>query len=478
MSLSFDQLFEHSLVLTSREPNFFEKVEHEGDGKYKLKMLESACSNNDFIDFEHCPYTKDLLNKSNFISILKLGWNKVYDQDPEFKTIFDPKDGIGELEEQLLAGQWSQTARGRTKKLAQHKAAANVLLDIIKSGRHKEFLIPGRNAEEAFKLITTAMNNEQNELMEGDNNGRGGTFTIKQGGGVVLQQQQIINWVGRVQELIMKKRIVCKWNDAYTSENEKSNDIMHNCKLQFDILDVSATKLERRLEADSKARNKKMAKQEAFRKIYEILIADYGPFNQIIVVNENKKEKKENIVTEMTENEENLVVIEEGEIIEEEKVISNNNVTTITSATDKYSLTLSPKDLIELSHIERSQDCNETIDIRMLLSDILIDREVNTPRSERLLRCILEWKNPQVERVFSQATLEFIETAKSQIHDIFQVYLQISTTHNNKKSMLCTFGGEGSDLQRARDDACWQALEYLYIFGGFAPKNGNKNGEE
>jgi len=60
-----------------------------------------------------------------------------------------------------------------------------------------------------------------------------------------------------------------------------------------------------------------MAKQEAFRKIYEILIADYGPFNQIIVVNENKKEKKENIVTEMTENEENLVVIEEGEIIEE-----------------------------------------------------------------------------------------------------------------------------------------------------------------
>jgi len=42
--------------------------------------------------------------------------------------------------------------------------------------------------------------------------------------------------------------------------------------------------------------------------------------------------------------------------------------------------------LIELSHIERSQDCNETIDIRMLLSDILIDREVNTPRSERLLR--------------------------------------------------------------------------------------------
>ncbi|CAK5098507.1 unnamed protein product [Meloidogyne enterolobii] len=247
----------------------------------------------------------------------------------------------------------------------------------------------------------------------------------------------------------MKKRIVCKWNDAYTSENEKSNDIMHNCKLQFDILDVSATKLERRLEADSKARNKKMAKQEAFRKIYEILIADYGPFNQIIVVNENKKEKKENIVTEMTENEENLVVIEEGEIIEE-KVISNNNVTTITSTTDKYSLTLSPKDLIELSHIERSQDCNETIDIRMLLSDILIDREVNTPRSERLLRCILEWKNPQVERVFSQATLEFIETAKSQIHDIFQVYLQISTTHNNKKSMLCTFGGEGSDLQRAR----------------------------
>uniref|UniRef100_A0A915N814 DRBM domain-containing protein n=1 Tax=Meloidogyne javanica TaxID=6303 RepID=A0A915N814_MELJA len=303
------------------------------------------------------------------------------------------------------------------------------------------------------------MNNEQGDLMEGDNNennGRGGTLNIKQGGGVVLQKQQIINWVGRVQELIMKKRIVCKWNDAYTSENEKSNDIMHNCKLQFDILDVSATKLERRLEADSKARNKKMAKQEAFRKIYEILIADYGPFNQIIVVNENKKEKKENIVTEMTENEENLVEIEEGEIIEE-KIISNNNVTTITSTTDKYSLTLSPKDLIELSHIERSQDCNETIDIRMLLSDILIDREVNTPRSEPY----------NMYNGFS----EFVS-------DIFQVYLQICTTHNNKKSMLCTFGGEGNDLQRARDDACWQALEYLYIFGGFAPKNGNKNGEE
>jgi len=44
MPLSFDQLFEHSLVLTSREPNFFEQVEHEGDGKYKLKMLE-VCEN-------------------------------------------------------------------------------------------------------------------------------------------------------------------------------------------------------------------------------------------------------------------------------------------------------------------------------------------------------------------------------------------------------------------------------------------------
>uniref|UniRef100_A0A1I8B8P3 DRBM domain-containing protein n=1 Tax=Meloidogyne hapla TaxID=6305 RepID=A0A1I8B8P3_MELHA len=153
MSSPLDQLFEHSLVLTSREPNFYEQAQHSGDGRYKLKMLEAAFSNDDFIDFEHCPHAKELLRQSNFISLLKIGWNKVYDQDPEFKTIFDPKDGIGDLEEQLLAGQWSQTASGRTKKLAQHKAAANVLLDIIKSGRHKEFLIPGRNAEEAFKLM-------------------------------------------------------------------------------------------------------------------------------------------------------------------------------------------------------------------------------------------------------------------------------------------------------------------------------------
>ncbi|KAL7080128.1 hypothetical protein ACQ4LE_000395 [Meloidogyne hapla] len=475
MSSPLDQLFEHSLVLTSREPNFYEQAQHSGDGRYKLKMLEAAFSNDDFIDFEHCPHAKELLRQSNFISLLKIGWNKVYDQDPEFKTIFDPKDGIGDLEEQLLAGQWSQTASGRTKKLAQHKAAANVLLDIIKSGRHKEFLIPGRNAEEAFKLITTSMSsllNEQIELMDVDNNGNNGGTIIKQGSVMSLQQQT--NWVGRVQELIMKKRIVCKWNDAYTCENEKSNNIMHNCKLQFDILDASATKLERRLEADSQARNKKMAKQEAFRKIFEILNADYGPFNQINVVNENRKdrEKKESVVTEMAGNEENLAVVED-----KEQQDLPNNITTVNSTTDKYSLTLSPKDLIELSHIERSQDWDETIDIRMLLSDILNDREVNTPRSERLLRCILEWKNPQVERVFCQATLKFIETAKSQIYDIFQVYLEVWTNHNNKQTILCTFGGEGSDLQRARDDACWQALEYLYIFGGFAPKI-NKNGEE
>uniref|UniRef100_A0A1I8BAG5 DRBM domain-containing protein n=1 Tax=Meloidogyne hapla TaxID=6305 RepID=A0A1I8BAG5_MELHA len=314
--------------------------------------------------------------------------------------------------------------------------------------------------------------NEQIELMDVDNNGNNGGTIIKQGSVMSLQQQT--NWVGRVQELIMKKRIVCKWNDAYTCENEKSNNIMHNCKLQFDILDASATKLERRLEADSQARNKKMAKQEAFRKIFEILNADYGPFNQINVVNENRKdrEKKESVVTEMAGNEENLAVVED-----KEQQDLPNNITTVNSTTDKYSLTLSPKDLIELSHIERSQDWDETIDIRMLLSDILNDREVNTPRSERLLRCILEWKNPQVERVFCQATLKFIETAKSQIYDIFQVYLEVWTNHNNKQTILCTFGGEGSDLQRARDDACWQALEYLYIFGGFAPKI-NKNGEE
>jgi hypothetical protein len=67
-----------------------------------------------------------------------------------------------------------------------------------------------------------------------------------------------------------------------------------------------------------------------------------------------------------------------------------NNIETTVNSTknDKFLLKLSSKDLIELGHIERSFDCDETIDIRMLLSDILNDREANTPRSERLFRFV------------------------------------------------------------------------------------------
>ncbi|KAF7636998.1 hypothetical protein Mgra_00003577 [Meloidogyne graminicola] len=309
------------------------------------------------------------------------------------------------------------------------------------------------------------------EAMEVDGNGDNPIKgNIVQQGVTIIQNQQITNWVGRVQELIMKKRIVCKWNDAYTCQNEKTNNIMHNCKLQFDILDSTANNLLKRLEADSQARNKKMAKQLAFCKIHELLIAEYGHFNQL---NEREIKSKDNLIVIDEQISKEVLVVDD----KEKKEISNNDTTTNTIttqisslSTNKFSLTLSPNDLQELEHIERSQDWDETIDIRLLLSDLLNDRAVNTPRSERLLRCILKGKNPQVERVFYKPELNFIESFKSEDNDNFQIYLEIFVIHNNKKILLCTFGGEGKDKQGARDDASWQAMEYLYVYGGFAPR--------
>lgn len=46
-----------------------------------------------------------------------------------------------------------------------------------------------------------------------------------------------------------------------------------------------------------------------------------------------------------------------------------------------------------------------------------------------------------------------------------QCYLEVLS--GTKKILLATFGGEGTSVEAAHDDAAWQALEFLYIFCGF-----------
>ena len=123
--------------------------------------------------YSHCPHALPFVKKGDFISILNCAWKKVFKNQQKklnkvnnsfritpkifhskmfmiqkmelvYLLLFTKnefiKSKIDELEEQIIAGPWNCTGRGRTKKLAQHRAAANILLKIIEDGRHKEVI--------------------------------------------------------------------------------------------------------------------------------------------------------------------------------------------------------------------------------------------------------------------------------------------------------------------------------------------------
>jgi len=53
-----------------------------------------------------------------------------------------------------------------------------------------------------------------------------------------------------------------------------------------------------------------------------------------------------------------------------------------------------------------------------------------------------------------------------------QIYLEIWAGHGSKKILNCTFGGEGIDIEGAKNDAIWQSIEFIYYyFADFPPIN-------
>jgi len=161
--------------------------------------------------------------------------------------------------------------------------------------------------------------------------------------------------------------------------------------------------------------------------------------------------------------------------------------------------------------------------IRDLLTRVVVD-EHREAGSEMLLTCLLALKNPQIEAVFGDPTLTFLPTCSDgTIDENFQVFLEIKCTNklaekekggkllssggggkaaerrtvpvpsthpnstpankqgptgqsqpkspeskSNQKQELNVFGGQGTSEREARDQCCWQAIEYLFYSGGFA----------
>lgn len=443
--------------------------------------------------YAHCPQARLMVQRKDYISLLKLGWNKKYNEDPSFNTKYDPRDGVGELEEELMAGPWGTiVGKARNKKLAQHRAAEKLLLAIVDSGRHKEFYIPGHDADEARHILTVTMSQEEPNSKTNNNNtviaqcqttgnalssgnstdsGSGALLNTNVSQGPLASNNVApiqINWVGRVGELVQKKRIMSEWKDVYTQTGQ-ANAAEHTCQLLFDILDAVSKKPIRHLEGVGRARNKKQAKQLAFKQIYDQLHEQYCDGSA--VTNSATGASSAGLLQTVT-------ATTQKEISFATNIAEQNAHTVSNQAYDENGLME-----VDEAGDNENDEMTERPDIRLLLSQILSDRQRNTDGAEQYLRQILRYKDSQVERVFRQAQLKFIESSKSSYYNIVQIYLEIwittSTSANNKKLgpktiLLCTFGGEGANMEQARDDACWQAMEFLYIFGGFAPSSADK----
>ena len=380
------------------------------------------------------------VQKKDFISLLRMGWNANYNEDPQFQTVHDPRNGVDDIVEQLSAGKWGTvTARGRNKRMTQHKAAAELLLKIIDDGEHKKFLIPGRDPDEARQIIeemSTRFGASQPESQIASDN--------------PTTQSNQPNWVGRVNEFISKKRIPSRWRDDYTQTGQ-SNTIEHSCRLVLEILDGQQQNVLQKIEGSGQARNKKQAKQLAFKQILDQLIQHFGPFNQPIPQQPSP-----------------LVSSTSAKISDVQPGPNNQQPPTESNVPEQNE---EPMQWEQQQQKGQEQE-NETDFIRLQLGTILGDRRANLMGAEQKLRRILNCNDSQVEKVFGQAELKFIDCANNESIGISQVYLEVCG--GPKKQLLCTFGGQGPDRQATRDSACWQAMEFLYIFGGFTPTNSNR----
>jgi hypothetical protein len=71
--------------------------------------------------------------------------------------------------------------------------------------------------------------------------------------------------------------------------------------------------------------------------------------------------------------------------------------------------------------------------------------------------------------IFSNTTINLHPLLSPHPNSV-QVYLEVWVNADGKqRSLPCTHGGAGATMEAARDDACLQAMSYLYIFGGFSP---------
>ncbi|KAI1704439.1 hypothetical protein Ddc_16152 [Ditylenchus destructor] len=104
-------------------------------------------------------------------------------------------------------------------------------------------------------------------------------------------------------------------------------------------------------------------------------------------------------------------------------------------------------------------------DLKLALQQISSSESLYYQKSEAILKKLVESENPLVQKVFDTKEILF-ELADVNDPDNIQVYLEMSSP--SKKAPKNIFFGEGPTVEYARGRAAWQALQFLYTFGGFA----------
>ncbi|KAI1698132.1 double-stranded RNA binding domain-containing protein family protein [Ditylenchus destructor] len=363
------------------------------------------------------------ISVKSLAGVLQEASMKVYGVQPNYsEPVCEPLGINGLFRTECRFKHWIGEGISKNKKSSKHLAAKSVLLQIVDSDDHKRFGIPGQDKESAKEYILGLMPELQNEEV------RSVPTTVNDIPGPEAQ-----DWISRCIHLCITRKVGYQPQYDFPKEEGPSNDRTFHCTAS-----LNSPNLDQPLSVTATGPHKKNAKQMAAKELYPLIEQNFPALG-----NDKKDMVSTSSSTPQESPRKSAVSTPDDASPERQSSSSENNE--ILAAKQGAPVDLS--------------------DLKLALQQISSSESLYYHKSESILRTLVESENPLVQKVFDIKEIKF-EIADINDPENIQVYLEISSP--SKKAPKNVFFGEGPTVEYARGRAAWQALQFLYTFGGFA----------
>ncbi|KAI1704440.1 ion transport protein [Ditylenchus destructor] len=365
------------------------------------------------------PELQNLQNES-LAGLLQCASKKVYGLEPNYS---ESTSYNGLFRTKCRLKNWSGVGIYKDKNSSRHLAARNVLLNIVDTDDHIRFGIPGHDKESAKTYILGLMPELQSEEV------KSAPVKVSDVSGPEAQ-----DWISSCNELCINRKVGYQPVYDFPNEEGPSNVRTFRCTAT-----VNSPSLEQPLSVTATGRDKKNAMQMSAKELYPLIEQNFPAL---------ENDKKDMVPTTSSST--------------HQESTRKSAVTTPDDASPERQSSSSENN--ELLAAKQGAPVDLT-DLKLALQQISSSESLYYQKSEGILKKLVESENPLVQKVFDTKEILF-ELADVNDPDNIQVSLEMSSPF--KKATKNIFFGKGTTVEYARGRAAWQALQFLYTFGGFA----------